>query len=462
MKIKHLPILGFLTVPLILPAVADTIYSDLKNISIPTTYDGVYLSLLTGETGTSDASPPASWGLNATKGGQVVLNSPNFQPVRNADSSIAPIVSFTLPGTIHSGLLFTTEYGGTGYGASDTHVGTTFTANSEAYLGFRLDANNNPLAPAWKYGWMRVVLYDNTGTVGAIKDWAYDDSGGSILIGRVHQGAAVEGAQTVTLSPQGGESFTLGSAITDTNGDINSVIKTGAGTTSLGTTNGYTGTTIISSGTLTITSGGSINTTSAVAIGAGEFNYNSGIALSQSVSFSGTGGILSGTGTITPAVTVAANNTHSPGSIGGTAIQEFSNGLAYAANSIFSWDLASGAVGLRGSQYDAVNLPSLSGSATDAIFKVVLDTGSFSDPFWDSNRTWSDIFMNGDSPLAFDSFFRADNIEWWEAGINMTGSAGADGYFSTSGNTLLWTAVPEPTGALAGLLLACGLLPRRR
>jgi uncharacterized protein (TIGR03382 family) len=37
--------------------------------------------------------------------------------------------------------------------------------------------------------------------------------------------------------------------------------------------------------------------------------------------------------------------------------------------------------------------------------------------------------------------------------------------FSNSSNTLIWTAysaIPEPTSALAGLLLTAGLLRRRR
>jgi hypothetical protein len=39
---------------------------------------------------------------------------------------------------------------------------------------------------------------------------------------------------------------------------------------------------------------------------------------------------------------------------------------------------------------------------------------------------------------------------------------GANGSFSFTGSTLTWTAVPEPTSALAGLLIAAGLLRRRR
>jgi hypothetical protein len=41
-------------------------------------------------------------------------------------------------------------------------------------------------------------------------------------------------------------------------------------------------------------------------------------------------------------------------------------------------------------------------------------------------------------------------------------TATGQGYFGFTGTTLSWTAVPEPTSALAGILLSAGLLRRRR
>jgi hypothetical protein len=41
-------------------------------------------------------------------------------------------------------------------------------------------------------------------------------------------------------------------------------------------------------------------------------------------------------------------------------------------------------------------------------------------------------------------------------------ASGLTGSFSISGNNLTFTAVPEPTGVLAGLLVTCGWLRRRR
>ena len=47
--------------------------------------------------------------------------------------------------------------------------------------------------------------------------------------------------------------------------------------------------------------------------------------------------------------------------------------------------------------------------------------------------------------------------------MNNKGTVDGQGYFSLSGtSSLSWTAVPEPTSALAGLLITAGLLRRRR
>ena len=136
------------------------------------------------------------------------------------------------------------------------------------------------------------------------------DLAGAVQTVQVNNGsAAIDAKLTGTLSNGG-------------------VIKTGAGTLELTGTNLYAGGTTVSAGKLTIGSTGTINSTSGVSIGAGEFNYNSSTALSQGVSFSGTGGTLSGGGTITPAVTVSSGNFLSPGNSIGTL--SFGTGLTIA------------------------------------------------------------------------------------------------------------------------------------
>jgi autotransporter-associated beta strand protein len=113
-----------------------------------------------------------------------------------------------------------------------------------------------------------------------------------------------------------------------TGGGALGLTKAGGGTFTLSGSNSYTGVTTVNAGVLAIGSGGSINNTNKVSIGAGEFKYNSGTALSKTVEFAGTGGRLSGTGAISNFVSVTAGNTLAPGNSIGTVA--FGNGLSLA------------------------------------------------------------------------------------------------------------------------------------
>jgi hypothetical protein len=135
--------------------------------------------------------------------------------------------------------------------------------------------------------------------------------------------------------------------------------------------------------------------------------------------------------------------------------------LSYASGSIFEWDLASGTLGTRGTDFDGVDVSETLGRS-GAIFKVVLGTGSFEDAFWSETREWTGIFTASNS-VDMSSIF--SSIQWWEGSTDVTGDlVSPPGHFTFTDNgaTLTWTAVPEPTSALAGLLIAAGLLRRRR
>ena len=56
----------------------------------------------------------------------------------------------------------------------------------------------------------------------------------------------------VTLSPGAGEAFSLGSQVTDTGGNVNSLLKTGGGTATLVAANDYTGGTTVAGGKLLV------------------------------------------------------------------------------------------------------------------------------------------------------------------------------------------------------------------
>ena len=259
MKVTYRYATGLVALSLVLPAAADVIYSNMQDILIPADYDGVYLDV-DGPNGwnTNMFSPVAGWDINPFFGGSVLANSPEFQPVRSGTGNLASVLNLAVGSSIGPGSVFSTftwdddanplTPAVPGYGGSQDHLAASagagkFVIGQEGYFGFRL--NNS------KYGWMRVVFTNNTGG-GMIKDWAYDNSGASIVIGRVEQSAPSNNTQLVTLAPVTGEVYTLGSVISNTGGNVNSVLKTGAGTTTLTGTNTYTGVTTVSEGKLLV------------------------------------------------------------------------------------------------------------------------------------------------------------------------------------------------------------------
>jgi fibronectin-binding autotransporter adhesin len=232
----------------------------------------------------------------------------------------------------------------------------------------------------------------------------------------------------------GSGNFTINSVVSQSGG-TRALTKVGAGTVTLGGTNTYAGATTVSSGTLSINSTGTINSTSGVTIGSGNFNYNSATTLSQPVSFSGTGGTLSGIGSIGTAVTVTSGNKLSPGNSPGT--MTFGSGLTIAPGATFQWEnnLAN-ALGTANTNWDVANVTGgtttisstpTSGSQLQLSFT---DSGtSFGDSFWDAPHSWN--FITGVSAPV--GLFDISNISISVAGspIGAGNTISGQGSFST-------------------------------
>lgn len=220
---------------------ADVIYSGLQNITIPATYDGVYLDV---DGMTSSSSTFFGWDLNPFMGGVYLSNSELFQPARVGTSGMDRVVNISDGSSIGSGLNFAT-----GSGGSLDHLGTQFTAGQEGYLGFKLSGTD--------YGWMRVVFTNNSSGA-VIKDWAYDSTNGTAVVA----GGIKQVGQDIILS----SGFTLASALANSGGTTN-LVKNGVGTNTLSATSTYTGTTTINAGTLVVN--GNISTSSLTTVEAG-------------------------------------------------------------------------------------------------------------------------------------------------------------------------------------------------
>ena len=221
-------------------------------------------------------------------------------------------------------------------------------------------------------------------------------------------------------------------------------------------TNTYSGATTVLASTLTIGSNGSINATSGVVIGAGEFNYNSDTPLTQGITFSGTEGTLSGTGTIGIPVSVTSGNSHAPGGVGTVGNQHFSADLTYADGSIFEWDLNDNSTSMG---FDMVGADgAISVDTTNTVFRVVFgENVEMTDGFWNTpngTQTWLMTSIFGKN-LSSGSFQRVET----NYDVSQYGS------FTMSDTSLVYTSfatIPEPSNVLVGLLVGAALVRRRR
>jgi autotransporter-associated beta strand protein len=231
----------------------------------------------------------------------------------------------------------------------------------------------------------------------------------------------------------------------------------GSGTLSLGGVNTYTGATSVLGGKLVVngsTAGASTVTVSAGTLSATPVATLGGTGtIGGSVALSGesSAGFKNG-GVLAPAASAS-----------GTAFK-VTGTTSFNTGSIFEWDLNATSSDTGNGAANSGIYGQLAGSGaisgSNSVFQIVLGSNSFSDAFWDTNKSWTNIFTGGGATTNLASIFSGG---FGGNGVDTAGFVSERGTFSFSGtSTLTWTAVPEPTSALVGLLVVGGMLRRRR
>ena len=256
-------------------------------------------------------------------------------------------------------------------------------------------------------------------------------------------------------------------------GTNSGLTKVGLGTLTLSGTNAYEGATTVKAGILNVT--GSLDNS---VLGNGNVGGESAVTVGGTGS-SGTP-TLAGSGTINGATVIAAAGGgvvghYSPGgrsTDGATSVvgvQTFGNAsqttgnkttLAFQAGSIFEWQLTSNTTSGRETNFDGININAgcVTISSTAQIKLAFTGTDFTDHTFWDQTHSWK-VFtsFDGTTSIATSGSFIVDAT----AVPYTTDYPLGNFYYNSSNGTVNWT-VPEPSNALAGLLLAAGLLRRRR
>jgi len=208
----------------------------------------------------------------------------------------------------------------------------------------------------------------------------------------------------------------------------------------------------VNAGTLNAT-GGTLNASS-ITVGSGAAFNAAGTAVVTGAVTMANGSTLTGNGgTFNSSVTISGS--HTPGASPG--LQTFSNGLAYTATAALGIELVGDTLGLRGTDYDALDVTggtlSIDSSATLSLAATGID---YSAGVWNIDRSFILIAAGGATYSG--SLFTLDTT-----GAGLFAPEGTWSLSSGSGDVVLnWTAVPEPRAALLGSLGLLMLLRRRR
>ena len=147
---------------------ATVVYSDVINLAVPTTTDGVYMNVQTGAW-SSTTTTPAGWDVNPYGTSTTAVSlfaATGTGYMRNPNAGTATAATRLEAGTVVGpSAIF--------YGNSSATMGSgtgQWAANSSGYFGFKFTAAD----AATHYGWMQLSIGANAGTRTIIR-YAWED-----------------------------------------------------------------------------------------------------------------------------------------------------------------------------------------------------------------------------------------------------------------------------------------------
>jgi len=174
---------------------AAIVFSEIQNIIIPFDFDGVYLNVSTGQSGTTEPSNfETSPTVNFFFGGVGIATDNLFRPVTDNEGRV---LSLTAGSQVGASLNFAGSPNG-----SETHTGSAddqFQLTESGYMGFSFKITGDETSPY--YGWLKFTPSSSGGAV--IESWAVESTPGlSIQVGIIPEpsSAAVLGTLCCSLA----------------------------------------------------------------------------------------------------------------------------------------------------------------------------------------------------------------------------------------------------------------------
>lgn len=343
----------------------------------------------------------------------------------------------------------------------------TFAANagtSGGYFNFQSGANTFTGNIAITGGKLRIALDGSLGN--AANNIELD---GGELSGPVSASIAISSARQIAVGDGFGTALgaeTSGileynGAIVNKAGETGGFTKNGLGILSLGGNSSYSGNTVVKQGSLLVVSGGSISSSAMTTVNTGATLTANGTVGNVTVD---SGGTLKGSGTVngsaTLSGTLAAGN--SPG------VLTVTGDLTLASGGGMVWELFKN-VNIQESPTAAFDQVLVGGNLTFAGGNgITLDFGttaggslvSWSDSFWDSNRSWL-LYDVAGTTTGLENLSLLNSVFNDAAGGSLVATrASASFNLSQSGGDVFlnYNAIPEPSSSMLMMLGVVGLI----